>query len=41
MEDREMDIEEKKKKSDLFIENTGNFLDLEKNFRQLLSTLCE
>lgn len=38
---KQMDIEEKKKKSDLFIENTGNFLDLEKNFRQLLSTLCE
>ncbi|AUN99426.1 dephospho-CoA kinase [Bacteriovorax stolpii] len=38
---KQMDIEEKKKRSDLFIENMADFLTLEKNFRQLLTTLCE
>lgn len=36
---KQMDIEEKKKKSDLFIENTGSHEELKKNFDNLLATL--
>lgn len=36
---KQMDIEEKKKKSDLFIENTGPHEELKKNFDNLLATL--
>lgn len=36
---KQMDIEEKKKKSDLFILNTGDHKALKKNFDELLATL--
>ncbi|MBC7427548.1 MAG: dephospho-CoA kinase [Bacteriovorax sp.] len=38
---RQMDIEEKKKKSDLFIENLSDLASLKNNFDQLLTTLTE
>ena len=38
---KQMDIEEKKKRSDLFIENTTDLAQLKKNFHHLLDTLCE
>jgi dephospho-CoA kinase len=38
---KQMDIEEKKKKSDLFIENTGDLKMLRENFDNLLSTILD
>lgn len=39
--DKQMDIEEKKKRSDLFIENVGDLNLLKKNFDDLLSKLIK
>jgi dephospho-CoA kinase len=39
--DKQMDIEEKKKRSDLFIENSGAMTDLKNNFETLLETLLK
>ena len=36
---KQMDIEEKKKKADLFIENIGTYTDLNHNFLKLLNQL--
>lgn len=38
---KQMDIEEKKNRSDLFIENTGSFHDLSRNFQRLMNELCQ